>query len=108
MALKDTVKQQAGQAWGKAQQGIGQGQAKYDQLQAKRQAQSLLRNLGAAYYAQQREGGSAEAVSSALVAMDQHVAAQQRKNAAGTEASSTNNADDTATNAGTSGTQIES
>ena len=65
MSLTDSVKQQAGQAWGTVQQGLGQGHAKFDELRANRQAQSLLRNLGAAYYAQQREGGSEEAVTAA-------------------------------------------
>jgi hypothetical protein len=75
MSLMDKVKQQAEQAIGKAQQGVSQGQAKIDQLQAKRQSQTLLRRLGAAYYAQQRQGGSEEAVSAALAEMDAHMAA---------------------------------
>jgi uncharacterized membrane protein len=37
--------------------------------------------LGEAYYAQQRQGGSAEAVAAALTALDQHVAAQAEKEA---------------------------
>jgi hypothetical protein len=77
MSFTDSVKQQAGQAWGTVQQGLGQGHAKFDELRANRQAQTLLRNLGAAYYAQQREGGSDEAVAAALAAMDQHVEAHR-------------------------------
>lgn len=73
MGLMDKVKQQAGQALQKAQQGVSQGQAKLDQVQAKRQADALFRNLGAAYYAQQRENGPAEAVEAAMVALDEHV-----------------------------------
>lgn len=89
MSLTDSVKQQAGQAWGTVQQGLGQGHAKFDELRANRQAQSLLRNLGAAYYAQLREGGSQEAVTAALAAMDKHVEAhRQSDNGAADGASS--------------------
>jgi hypothetical protein len=77
MNLTESVKQQAGQAWGTVQQGLGQGHVKFEELRANRQAQSLLRNLGAAYYAQQREGGSADAVTAALAAMDKHVEAHR-------------------------------
>jgi predicted metal-dependent HD superfamily phosphohydrolase len=77
MSLMDTVKQQAGHAWGTAQHGLGQGQAKFDELRANRQAQALFRNLGAAYYAQQREGGSEADVAAALAALDQHRAAHR-------------------------------
>lgn len=75
MGLMDKVKQQAGQALVKAQQGVSQGQAKLDQVQAKRQADALLRDLGAAYYAAQRTGGSQEAVDAAMHLVDEHVAA---------------------------------
>lgn len=74
MGLMDKVKAQAEQAVAKAQQGMAQGQSKLDELQAKKRADALLRELGAAYYAQQRSGGSAEAVASALAAVDAHAA----------------------------------
>ena len=74
MGLMDTVKQQAEQALAKAQQGVSQGQAKLDQVQGKRQADSLLRDLGAAYYAWQRTGASQGDVEAALELVDQHVA----------------------------------
>lgn len=86
MSLTDSVKQQAGQAWGTVQQGLGQGHAKFDELRANRQAQSLFRNLGAAYYAQQREGGPEEAVTAALAALDQHLEAHRPPEAGGDEA----------------------
>ena len=70
MGLMDKVKQQAEQALSKAQQGVSQGQAKIDQVQTKRQADALLRDLGAAYYAQVRHNGPADAVSAALTALD--------------------------------------
>jgi hypothetical protein len=75
MGLMDKVKQQAGQALVKAQQGVSQGQAKLDQVQAKRQADVLLRDLGAAYYAWQRTDGPKEAVDAAIRLVDEHVAA---------------------------------
>src|SRR3954471_1727838 len=75
MGLLDKVKAQAEQVAAKAQQGVSQGQAKLDGMQAKKQGDALLRDLGAAYFAQQRSGGSAEAVSEALGKVDAHVAA---------------------------------
>lgn len=75
MGLMDKVKQQAEQALAKAQQGVSQGQAKLDQVQAKRQADALLRNLGAAYYAKERSGGPQDAVDTAMKMLDEHVAA---------------------------------
>jgi hypothetical protein len=74
MGLMDKVKQGAGQALTKAQQGVNQGKAKLDQAQAKHQWDGLLRNLGAAVYAEQRQGGPADAVSAALSALDEHAA----------------------------------
>lgn len=75
MGLMDKVKQQAEQALAKAQQGVNQGQAKLDHVQAKRQGDVLLRDLGAAYYALQRTGGSQDAVDAALKLVDEHTAA---------------------------------
>ena len=76
MGLMDKVKQGAGQALTKAQQGVNQGKAKLDQAQAKHQWDGLLRDLGAAVYAEQRQGGPAEAVTAALAALDEHVTTQ--------------------------------
>ena len=72
MGLMDKVKAQAEQAVAKGKQGVAQGQSKLEEIQAKKRADGLLRNLGAAYYAQQRSGGSADAVAAALAAVDQH------------------------------------
>jgi len=74
MGLMDKVKAQAEQAVAKGQQAMAQGQAKVETIQAKKQADALLRDLGAAYHAQQRSGGSAEAVNDALALVDAHVA----------------------------------
>ena len=70
MGLMDKMKEQAAQALNKAQQGVGQGKAKIDEAQAKHQWDALLRDLGAAVYAEQRESGSGDAVAAALAALD--------------------------------------
>jgi hypothetical protein len=75
MSFMDKVKQQAEQAMVKAQQGVAQGQTKLNEMQSSKSHDALLRDLGAAYYAQQRSGGSAEAVTSAIEALDAHAAA---------------------------------
>ncbi len=74
MGLMDKVKAQAEQAMAKAQQGVKEGQSKLDAMQAKKREDALLRDLGAAYYAQQRSGGSADAVDAALKVLDEHTA----------------------------------
>jgi len=74
MGLMDKVKAQAEQALAKGKEGVAQGQAKLEEVQAKRQGDALLRELGLAYYKGQREGGSAAAVSDALAKVDAHVA----------------------------------
>ncbi|MGH7692016.1 MAG: hypothetical protein ACREOA_04840 [Candidatus Dormibacteria bacterium] len=66
----DKLKGQAEQAAAKAQEGTAQVQAKIDAVQAKRARDALLRDLGAAYYAQQRQGGPMGAVDQALAALD--------------------------------------
>jgi hypothetical protein len=75
MGFMDKVKAQAEQAMVKAQQGVAQGQTKIDELQTKRAADALVAALGTAYYAEQRQGGSQQAVTDALAAVDAHVAA---------------------------------
>lgn len=78
MGFLDKVKAQAEQAVAKAQQGVQQGmqqgQAKLDQAQARRQADALLHDLGAAYYAEQRQGGSSARVGELLAQLDAHAA----------------------------------
>ena len=75
MGFMDKAREAAQQATTKAQQGLAQGQAKIDEVQTSRAADGLLRDLGAAFYAEQRSGGSHEAVVAALGAVDAHVAA---------------------------------
>jgi hypothetical protein len=48
----DKVKEQAATAGELAKDAAKKGQAKYDEARAKREADGLLRDLGAAYYAQ--------------------------------------------------------
>src|SRR4051794_11856878 len=75
MGLMDKVKAQAEQAVAKGKQGVSQGQAKLDAMQSKKQADAVLRDLGAAYYAQKQKGGPADAVSTALAKVVEHEAA---------------------------------
>ena len=70
----DKAKQAAQQALDEAKKGIDTGQAKLDEHQAKRETDRLLAEVGAAVYAQHRQGGSTEAVTAALAAVDAHVA----------------------------------
>jgi hypothetical protein len=75
MGLMDKLKEQASQVADKAQKGAAQAQAKFEAAQSKRGGDALLRDLGAAYYAEQRQGGSHEAVAQALAALDAHAGA---------------------------------
>lgn len=52
MPLFDKVKEQAAQAAQRAQEAAQKGQAKLDDAQAKRREDALLRDLGAAVYAE--------------------------------------------------------
>jgi hypothetical protein len=51
MALMDKMKAQAAQLAQKAQEAGKAGQSKFEDVQARRRADGLLRDLGAAYYA---------------------------------------------------------
>lgn len=72
MGLMDKLKVQAEQVAAKAQVGTAQVQAKFDAAQSKRTSDVLLRDLGAAYYAEQRQSGPHEAVERALASLDSH------------------------------------
>jgi hypothetical protein len=65
MALFDKVKEQASQLAQKAQEAGKAGQAKIEDVQARRKADGMLRQLGAAVYAQR--SGTAGADNSAEV-----------------------------------------
>ncbi|MCX3060181.1 hypothetical protein [Streptomyces beihaiensis] len=58
-----------------AQRGLTQGKQKLDEVQAQRAGADLLKQLGAAYYAEQRGSGGAEATQRALQAVEAHIAA---------------------------------
>jgi|SRR3954451_5378133 hypothetical protein len=73
MAFLDKAKQVAQQALDEAKKGVDAGQAKLDEVQAKREAERLLAALGAAFYAEQRSGGSRNDVDAALLSVDRHV-----------------------------------
>ena len=70
----DKAKQVAQQALDEAKKGVETGQAKLDDVQAKREAGRLLAILGAAYYAELRSGGARSAVDAALTTVDDFVA----------------------------------
>ncbi|WP_156726006.1 hypothetical protein [Streptomyces apocyni] len=57
-----------------AQRGLHQGKQKLDEVQAQRAGGDLLKKLGAAYYAEQRGSGSAEATQKTLQALESHIA----------------------------------
>lgn len=54
MNWKDKLRAQAAELAEKAQAGVAQGQAKVNEIQAKRRADALLRDLGAAVYAEHK------------------------------------------------------
>ena len=74
MGLMDKVKAQADQAMTKAQQGLAQGQNKIEEMQAKRAADGLLRQLGVASYALHKGSGTQAEVDAAVAALDKHAA----------------------------------
>ncbi len=59
MGLMDKVKAQANQVAQKTQATAHEGKAKLDQAQANRRADALLRQLGAAVYAEHTDRGTA-------------------------------------------------
>ena len=75
MGLMDKVKAQTATLAEKAQQGVAQGKDKIDDLQAKRAKDSLLEQLGAAVYANERNGAPREEVNRLLAELDAHDAA---------------------------------
>jgi hypothetical protein len=77
VGLLDKVKESASAAAAATKEAAQKGQAKLDEIQATKAADSLLRDLGAAAYAQQRGRGTAttDADIEAIVgALDKHEA----------------------------------
>jgi hypothetical protein len=60
MGLMDRVKEQAAQLAQKGQEVAHEGKIKYDQAQAKRRADAMFRELGAAVYADRTGRASAD------------------------------------------------
>ncbi|MFF1476358.1 hypothetical protein ACFVYD_02030 [Streptomyces sp. NPDC058301] len=58
-----------------AQSALNQGKQKVDEVQQQRLGNDLLKQLGAAYYAERRGSGTPEATQQALSALETHVAA---------------------------------
>ncbi|GAA0588056.1 hypothetical protein [Streptomyces crystallinus] len=58
-----------------AQSALNQGKQKVDEVQAQRAGNDLLKQLGAAYYAERHSSGSAAATQQALSALEAHIAA---------------------------------
>ena len=69
----DKAKQVAQQALDEAKKGVETGQAKLDDVQAKKEAGRVLAALGAAFFAEQRSGGPRGDVDEALKAVDEYV-----------------------------------
>ncbi|WP_439677678.1 hypothetical protein [Embleya sp. MST-111070] len=57
-----------------AEDTMNTGKQKVEEVQVGRDASALLKKLGAAYWKEQRGGGSHEEVTRALAALDEHVA----------------------------------
>ena len=75
MGLLDRVKEGAAQATAVAKDAARQGQAKLDEMHAKRAADALLRDLGAAAYAEKvgRGGPTTSAdIDRILAALEEH------------------------------------
>lgn len=75
MGIMDKAKEAAEKARASAQQAAHQGQAKVEAYQFDRTTNELYKALGEAYFAEQRRGGSHDAVVTALGAVDAHLAA---------------------------------
>ena len=78
MGLLDRVKEQAATASAVAKDAAQKGQAKVEGIQAKRAADSLLRDLGAAVYSQHAGHGSPRSqaeVERLVTALQEHEAA---------------------------------
>jgi len=74
MSWKDKIRAQAAELAEKAQAGVAQGQAKVNEIQAKRRADALLRDLGAAVYADHRGADRTPERQRLLTELDAHAA----------------------------------
>jgi hypothetical protein len=72
MGFLDKVKEQAAAAQVMAKEGAHKAQAKIDEVQSKRGADAQLRDLGAAYYAQQTGRGDGSDIPRIVAALQAH------------------------------------
>jgi hypothetical protein len=75
MGFLDKAKEAAEKAMASAQQAAQQGQAKVGAYQQGKSENELYRNLGEAFYREQRSGGDRQSVQASLDALDAHMAA---------------------------------
>jgi CBS domain-containing protein len=76
MSILDKAKAAAERAAGQAKQGAAAGRARLTEVQARRQHARLVRQLGAACYAEHSGEGTHEPVARAFAALDAHAQAQ--------------------------------
>lgn len=79
--MLDKAKSATGRARGQAKHGAAVGQARFMEIQARRQRSKLVRQLGEAYYAEQSGQADHEAVASAYAALDAHMQAHPPRQA---------------------------
>ena len=75
MGILEKAKAVAGQVREQAARGFAAGRTRLDDTQARRQHSRLLRDLGAAVYAQEHGGGGHAAIGRALADLDAHIQA---------------------------------
>lgn len=75
MTILDKAKAAARRARVQADHGVKLGRARLDQMQARRERNRLLLQLGEACYAEHRGEATHEAVASRLAALDAHIQA---------------------------------
>jgi hypothetical protein len=68
----DKARPAAQKALAQVKRGLDRGQAKLQELAERRRHDQLLRDLGEAYYAEQRGEGDHDAVARAIAALDAH------------------------------------
>ena len=78
MWILDKAKAAAERAQGQAKQGAAAGRARLTEVQARRHHAKLVRQLGAACYAEHSGEGTHEPVARAFAALDAHAQAQPR------------------------------
>jgi CBS domain-containing protein len=83
MSILDKAKVAAERARGQARHGVARGRAQLMEMQARRQHAKLVRQLGAACYAEHSGTGTHEPVAAAFAALDAHARAHPQVRASG-------------------------